>query len=709
MARETKAGLLMIGVLIAGFSLLLYKRSFPRPGESLPETAQQAVADAEAEVAAMTATTSPPKTERTPDTSPPTDRTPTVTSSSRSAVASVEQWPQDNNDDPFAEPPAPQISIATRVADQSTADRLAADDSLTSDTTTPSRDLVEDDDVFAENSAPTTPASGSAAAVTIRGDDDPFADLESSPTSAASLATSRSTAVVMEDRESMSAEPDRPVVDSLPLRQELGLADSAQLPELDEIDNELEMATGNSSASSTSPEPAPPSLSPAVEDLPQFSQRLESTVDVESESDPFGSPVEVEDDSPAARVRGSIPERVAASQSEPEPLSAPELSLDDFSGPSIGPTIEVDESPASNERRSAPFVITDLDSEDPLVELSPDRRIEPDDTVPPRQKPVVADTRDPIGAVPPKSVVPVTEPATSITRSFTGTVNRLKAAPVTDVIDDFPEPQPKAAKPNSLQAAPARVPLAVADRAEAREHVVAAQESLWSIARSEYGAGRYFLALAKHNEHLVPDPRKLKLGMKLEIPPREFLEQHYAGLIPAAPAAAATPPATAPPVATAASGPAGTPVAATPAAAKGDFAAETTIPQRANSAKSRTASALPSEFPPLATTTEPSPSASPVAIDPFAPTGETGAASTGPNAIGFFVGEDGQPLYRVAEGDSLPQIAKKYLGRSSRWVQIYELNRSQLENGEMLAAGTVLRLPADAQAVQVAGGEEPRR
>ena len=70
---------------------------------------------------------------------------------------------------------------------------------------------------------------------------------------------------------------------------------------------------------------------------------------------------------------------------------------------------------------------------------------------------------------------------------------------------------------------------------------------------------------------------------------------------------------------------------------------------------------------------------------------------------GFFLSEDGEPMYRVGSRDTLSDIAKTHLGRSSRWVQIQEMNRNVLRDGNELKIGTVLRLPADASRVRVVG------
>lgn len=53
-------------------------------------------------------------------------------------------------------------------------------------------------------------------------------------------------------------------------------------------------------------------------------------------------------------------------------------------------------------------------------------------------------------------------------------------------------------------------------------------------------------------------------------------------------------------------------------------------------------------------------------------------------------------LYTVAEGDTLFDIARHELGKASRWLEIYELNRDQLgDDFTRLAPGTQLAMPSD--------------
>lgn len=69
---------------------------------------------------------------------------------------------------------------------------------------------------------------------------------------------------------------------------------------------------------------------------------------------------------------------------------------------------------------------------------------------------------------------------------------------------------------------------------------------------------------------------------------------------------------------------------------------------------------------------------------------------------GFFIGNDGQPYYRIGKGDTLTEIAELHLGRTARWSQIVGMNRDILRDGNTLKIGMVLRLPHDASQVRLA-------
>jgi nucleoid-associated protein YgaU len=73
-----------------------------------------------------------------------------------------------------------------------------------------------------------------------------------------------------------------------------------------------------------------------------------------------------------------------------------------------------------------------------------------------------------------------------------------------------------------------------------------------------------------------------------------------------------------------------------------------------------------------------------------------GAGSVAAGPAGYFLSPNGEPMYRVGPLDTLTSISKDLLGRSSRWDEIYNLNRDTLPNADSLKIGTLLRLPSDA-------------
>jgi soluble lytic murein transglycosylase-like protein len=69
------------------------------------------------------------------------------------------------------------------------------------------------------------------------------------------------------------------------------------------------------------------------------------------------------------------------------------------------------------------------------------------------------------------------------------------------------------------------------------------------------------------------------------------------------------------------------------------------------------------------------------------------AARTGHLGQDQFLLEGG---YTVQTGDTLTAIAQKLLGDRNRWQELYEANRDQLHNPNVIAVGAVLRLPGHA-------------
>ena len=49
--------------------------------------------------------------------------------------------------------------------------------------------------------------------------------------------------------------------------------------------------------------------------------------------------------------------------------------------------------------------------------------------------------------------------------------------------------------------------------------------------------------------------------------------------------------------------------------------------------------------------------------------------------------------YTVKPGDTLSKIAKEHLGDANAYMKIYEINRDQLSNPDLIKPGQVLKLP----------------
>lgn len=66
---------------------------------------------------------------------------------------------------------------------------------------------------------------------------------------------------------------------------------------------------------------------------------------------------------------------------------------------------------------------------------------------------------------------------------------------------------------------------------------------------------------------------------------------------------------------------------------------------------------------------------------------------------GILFNQQGYPMFRIGETDTLTSIASDHLGRASRWQQVYNMNRDQLQSPDKLQIGMLLKLPADASRV----------
>jgi nucleoid-associated protein YgaU len=67
---------------------------------------------------------------------------------------------------------------------------------------------------------------------------------------------------------------------------------------------------------------------------------------------------------------------------------------------------------------------------------------------------------------------------------------------------------------------------------------------------------------------------------------------------------------------------------------------------------------------------------------------KSGSSSTAP--------APGEQIYTVAAGDSLSKIAKKLYGDANQWKRIFEANRDQIKNPDLIHPGQKLKIPAKA-------------
>jgi nucleoid-associated protein YgaU len=49
-------------------------------------------------------------------------------------------------------------------------------------------------------------------------------------------------------------------------------------------------------------------------------------------------------------------------------------------------------------------------------------------------------------------------------------------------------------------------------------------------------------------------------------------------------------------------------------------------------------------------------------------------------------------MYTVKAGDSLSEIAKRFLGKKGQWKKLYDMNRDVIEDPDNVKVGTVLRV-----------------
>ncbi len=171
-------------------------------------------------------------------------------------------------------------------------------------------------------------------------------------------------------------------------------------------------------------------------------------------------------------------------------------------------------------------------------------------------------------------------------------------------------------------------------------------DSYWNISKKVYGTAKYFQVLADHNRRTIADPQKMKTGVAIETPPASVLQRQLKTVRRAAPTG---------------------------------LAGRIEPSGRADGAGS---------------------SGSNNAASSAAESVVVGRRETQPKeSSGILFNQQGYPLYRIGETDTLTSIASDHLGRASRWQQVYNMNRDQLQSPDKLQIGMLLKLPSDASRV----------
>lgn len=67
---------------------------------------------------------------------------------------------------------------------------------------------------------------------------------------------------------------------------------------------------------------------------------------------------------------------------------------------------------------------------------------------------------------------------------------------------------------------------------------------------------------------------------------------------------------------------------------------------------------------------------------------QSGSASTAPAV------ESAAQTYTVVSGDTLSKISKHFYGSANHWNDIFQANRDQLSNPDLIKPGQVLKIPA---------------
>lgn len=171
-------------------------------------------------------------------------------------------------------------------------------------------------------------------------------------------------------------------------------------------------------------------------------------------------------------------------------------------------------------------------------------------------------------------------------------------------------------------------------------------DSYWNISKKIYGTAKYFQVLADLNSTTIADPQKMKAGTVIQTPDASVLQSQLKTVRRTAP------------------------TGLTGSIETDGRADRTDAIDSGGSSASNAETVVVSRRP--ATQDEPS---------------------------GILFNQLGYPMFRIGETDTLTSIAADHLGRASRWEQIYNMNRDQLQSPDKLQIGMVLKLPADASRV----------
>lgn len=266
-------------------------------------------------------------------------------------------------------------------------------------------------------------------------------------------------------------------------------------------------------------------------------------------------------------------------------------------------------------------------------------------------------------------------------------------APVTTLDPLGPAPltnQPVIQTPKSGTGQPTRIDTAV----DTKTYQVGDGESYWAISKQQYGTVRYFGALAEWNKKVVSDPRRLRPGMRIELPPADLLEPLVNNVAPTVTPRAVDPLTTLRPEAHTArrhqvrSGENYWSISKSQYGSSRYFAALAEWNKRTVPDPRQLRPGMTIELPPAADLES--------LVATASPDGPAPPASTDTGADGFFKTAKGEPRYRVGRNETLSDIAQRTLGRASRWPQIYHLNKSILPSANRLPVGSILALPNDA-------------